>query len=93
MSGRFPAEFESAIASPERLRATSLLITHGTEDTTLPVRLGRTMRDLLKEKGVPLEYREYVAGHTATNEMITDVRHWLSGQLSELERSGTISTE
>lgn len=87
MSGRFPPEFERTIASPGRLELTRLLVTHGVEDTTLPIRLGRNVREVLGAYGLDVEYLEYDAGHTVTEEMITDARVWLTHRLDELENS------
>ncbi len=44
-SGRFPAEYAGVVAARERLVHTPFWLGHGTEDRTLPVPLGRAMRD------------------------------------------------
>ena len=83
MSGRTLAPLTSQVAPPQALEGLPLLVTHGTEDEVLPVRNGRSIRDLLESLPVHLTYREYSAGHEVTPEMLADVAEWLSARLDE----------
>lgn len=55
-SGRFPEEFAGVVRPPTDLEATRIWIGHGTEDSQLPIHLGRSMRDSLKQFGAIADY-------------------------------------
>jgi phospholipase/carboxylesterase len=81
-SGRFPAEFEAVVVPRDELSETRIWIGHGTEDATLPIHLGRAMRDSLQRFGAIFDYSEFVAGHQITPEMLSSAHRWLSNQIS-----------
>lgn len=45
-----------------------VLVTHGTEDTLIPVDQVRAQIDLLKASGIQVEWREFVKSHTIAGE-------------------------
>jgi phospholipase/carboxylesterase len=80
-SGRFPEEFASVVRPQGELAATRIWIGHGTEDTKLPIHLGRLMRDSLAKFGAIYDYSEYSAGHEVTPEMLANSHRWLTNQI------------
>lgn len=58
-----------------------ILLTHGTFDDVLPYALGKQARNLLIEKGYPVEWREYPMGHEVCMAQILDIRAWLLARL------------
>jgi phospholipase/carboxylesterase len=81
-SGRFPAEFEAVVALRGELSATRIWIGHGTQDTKLPIHLGRAMRDSLERFGAIFEYSEFAAAHEVTPAMLSNAHRWLSDQIA-----------
>ncbi len=55
----------------------SIFISHGTQDTMIPVEDGRRARSLLTARGYAPEYREYEMGHEISAEVLADFREWL----------------
>ena len=82
MSGRLPPEVLPHVVPPERLRAKSVLIVHGTGDETLPVEYGRRAYATLNEFPLDLQYREFDMGHTTTETSLSTVSAWLTERLS-----------
>ncbi len=83
MSGRIPPEIYPMIAPPEQLNGLPILVTHGTEDTVLPIYNGRASRDLLSSLPVDLTYHEYPMDHGINRQNLNDVNNWLSEQLDK----------
>jgi phospholipase/carboxylesterase len=81
MSGRIPPEMYPTIATPAQLTGLPILVTHGTEDTILPINHGRASRDLLSSLPVALTYHEYQMDHGINRQNLNDVNAWLSNQL------------
>ncbi|MDQ6804311.1 MAG: alpha/beta fold hydrolase [Actinomycetota bacterium] len=81
MSARTLPEIRDHLGLPTDLAHLSLLVVHGTEDVTLPVRYGRETRDFLETLPVNLTYREYPMGHHVSPESLADVAAWLTQQL------------
>ena len=61
-----------------------VFISHGSNDTVIPVRMGREAAQLLKDAGADVTYREYLMGHEIREETIRDLKQWM---LKVLERS------
>jgi phospholipase/carboxylesterase len=57
------------------------LLTHGIEDSVLPVDWARRSRDSLQKLDVDLEYHEFNMGHTVSAESLAVTRTWLENQL------------
>jgi phospholipase/carboxylesterase len=83
MSGRLLPQAVPKLASPDRLDGFPLLVVHGTEDTTIGIEYGRSIRDQLSRLPVQLDYREYPMGHWVSPESLADVRSWLQRRLDE----------
>lgn len=62
----------------EKLQA---FVSHGVDDQTLGIHFARKARALLEELGVPLEYREYAAGHALDGDMVEDFQRWLGARI------------
>jgi len=61
-------------ASVQHLR---VFASHGIYDEIIPVEKARKIPEILKEKGIYVEYREYPAGHYLTEENIADAMAFL----------------
>jgi phospholipase/carboxylesterase len=59
------------------LRGFPVFISHGSNDTMMPVRLGRESAELLRHAGADVTYREYLMGHEVTEEAIRDLKEWV----------------
>ena len=60
-----------------RLRRLQAFVSHGVDDQTLGIHFAHMAKALLEELGVPLEYREYAAGHALDGDMVGDFQRWL----------------
>ena len=77
MSGRLLEEIKPLIASKEKLKTLKIFISHGTNDSTLPVQYARDANAYLKSLNINASYREYTDGHTINGEMLADLVNWL----------------
>jgi phospholipase/carboxylesterase len=57
------------------------LLSHGEQDTLIPVEWGRASRDRLQELGVDLSYHEFQMGHSVSTESLAISSAWLEKQL------------
>ena len=57
------------------------LLTHGEQDTMIPVEWGRASRDRLQGLGVDLDYHEFPMGHSVSMESLEVIYQWLEKQL------------
>ncbi|HUR40493.1 MAG TPA: carboxylesterase [Verrucomicrobiae bacterium] len=67
-------------AKPAR-RDTPILMCHGTQDGMLPLQLGAWSRDVLKEAGFDVTWKEYPMQHQVCPEEIEDIGAWLGQRL------------
>ena len=58
-----------------------ILVTHGQEDTMIPVDWARASRDLLQKLGLYLSYYEFNMGHQVSTESLAAINTWLEKQL------------
>jgi phospholipase/carboxylesterase len=58
-------------------RGVPILMTHGTEDATIPIERGLESRDLLRSLGYAVAWREYPMPHAVCDEELRDVARWL----------------
>ncbi|CDG82492.1 alpha/beta hydrolase [Janthinobacterium agaricidamnosum] len=79
LSGRILPEIDPAIAAPEALRTVSAFVSHGVQDSKLPIDFARKSHQLLTDKGVLHVYREYDAVHELNPAMRRDFGAWLAG--------------
>jgi phospholipase/carboxylesterase len=59
-----------------------VFISHGTDDSIIPVRLGREAFELLKRARATVTYREYPMGHEVTENTMHDLSDWSRNILS-----------
>jgi phospholipase/carboxylesterase len=57
------------------------LLTHGEQDTLIPIEWGRNSRERLQSVGVDLEYYEFQMGHSVSMESLDVISMWLEKQL------------
>jgi phospholipase/carboxylesterase len=72
-------------ARPER-KDTPILMCHGTQDPMLPLQLGAWSRDVMKEGGFSVDWREYPMAHQVCAEEIADIGAWLRERLEPASR-------
>ena len=63
------------------IKGKPLLLTHGEQDTMIPVEWGRASRDRLQGLGVDLSYHEFQMGHSVSMESLGVIDEWLKGQI------------
>lgn len=78
-------EAYAAEARPAR-RDTPILMCHGQQDGMLPLQLGAWSRDVLKESGFDVTWREYPMQHQVCAEEIADIGAWLKERLRPASR-------
>jgi phospholipase/carboxylesterase len=70
------------------IKGKPFLLTHGEQDTLIPVEWGRASRDRLQGLGVDLTYHEFPMGHSVSMESLAVVNAWLEKQLTKQNRPG-----
>ena len=78
MSGRLLEEIKPVITPSAYLSELRMFISHGTQDTTLPVQYARQALTYLKSLHLNPGYKEYNEGHGINSEMRSDFVAWLS---------------
>ena len=63
------------------VRNKPFLLTHGEQDTMIPVEWARASRDRLQQLGVDLTYQEFQMGHTVSLDSLEVISKWLEKQL------------
>jgi phospholipase/carboxylesterase len=64
-----------------KLTTKPFILTHGTQDTLIPVEWARASRDRLQALGVDLTYQEFPMGHSVSMESLLVISDWLRKQL------------
>ena len=59
-----------------------LLLCHGAWDPVVPMAMGVEARDLLRQAGYAVEWREYPMQHEVCAAEISDIGRWLAGRLA-----------
>lgn len=67
----------------EEVHGKPFLLTHGTQDTMIPIEWGRVSRDMLQSLGVDLTYHEFQMGHQVSMESLAVISAWLENQLTK----------
>ena len=62
-------------------RGTPILMCHGLYDNVLPLALGSSSRDSLRQLGCAVEWRDYPMQHQVCEEEIEDIATWLKARL------------
>jgi phospholipase/carboxylesterase len=81
-SGQIPPSVELEIDEPG-VKGKPFILTHGEQDTVLPVEWGRASRDRLQTLGVDLEYHEFQMGHNVSLESLEVIDKWMEEQLGK----------
>ncbi len=58
-----------------------IIMTHGFEDSSIPLEWSHQSRDFLLSQGVDLEYQNFHMDHTITEESLGAARDWLEKRL------------
>jgi len=58
-----------------------VLCMHGTQDTVLPISMGRAVYDTLSAQGIPASWHDYPMGHEVRPEQLRDILDWLKQRL------------
>ena len=82
LSGALPP-LDSLTASDSGRRRPLVRIHHGRSDETIPVAAARSAAKVIGNFGLPVEYKEYDAGHRLTLESLLDLRSWIRGLPTE----------
>lgn len=78
----FLREIPSLALKWNELQHCPFIITHGTQDTVIPVTWARKTRDLFTAKSnADVVYKEYPMGHQISDASLADVMQWLEGKL------------
>lgn len=85
MSGCLLPEVRQEMAPPGQLQGLPLLVVHGTQDTVLPVAIGREIKQALSALPVDLTYKEYDIAHQVSAQSLGDISAWLSHRLDNAE--------
>jgi phospholipase/carboxylesterase len=79
-SGYIPNGVEMEIEEAG-VKGKPFLLTHGEQDTLIPVEWGRASRDRLQSLDVEVEYHEFPMGHNVSMESLEVIHEWLERQL------------
>jgi phospholipase/carboxylesterase len=77
MSGRLLEEIKPKIEAPSQLKNLKVLITHGTDDKTLPLPYATQAAAYLKSLHIATSFKMYPARHEINNSMLADIVQWL----------------
>ena len=81
-SGYIPSHINLEINETE-VRNKPFILTHGVQDTMIPIECGRASRDRLQALGVDLTYQEFQMGHTVSLNSLEMISEWLERQLGQ----------
>ena len=79
-SGYIPSGVDLNIKEVE-IKGKPFILTHGEQDTLIPVEWARASRDRLQGLGADLTYREFQMGHNVSMESLSVISTWLRKQL------------
>ena len=65
----------------DKLKGKPFFVAHGLYDPVIPVQYGQRAKDLLREAGVNLTYREYEMAHQINEESLNDISTWLNDKI------------
>lgn len=78
LSGRILEEVKPHVVKNKELKQLKLFISHGVNDSTLPVGYARDAQHYLSQLEVSLSYHEYELGHSINEKVIQDINAWLA---------------
>lgn len=79
-SGYIPSHVNMEINEAE-IKNKPFILTHGEQDTMIPIEWGRASRDRLQTLGVDLTYNEFQMGHSVSMDSLEVISRWLEDQL------------
>jgi phospholipase/carboxylesterase len=79
-SGYIPSHINLEIQETD-IKNKPFILTHGEQDTLIPVEWGRASRDRLQTLGVDLTYHEFQMGHSVSMDSLEVISGWLENQL------------
>jgi phospholipase/carboxylesterase len=79
-SGYIPSHINFEIDESD-VKNKPFILTHGKQDTMLPIEWARASRDRLQSLGVDLTYHEFTMGHTVSMDSLEIISQWLEKQL------------
>ncbi|MEM6844094.1 MAG: alpha/beta fold hydrolase [Bacteroidota bacterium] len=65
-------------------RKIKILATHGTQDPVLPIFLGRSAADFLRQHKFDYKFKEYAMAHEVNQACFSDIKQWLDRQVTNL---------
>jgi phospholipase/carboxylesterase len=83
MHSRLLPEVLPLLAPAEQLRGRELWVSHGTEDTMIPLANAHQIRDSAAAWPIALTYREYPGGHELRPAELREAMAWLQGLTEE----------
>jgi phospholipase/carboxylesterase len=81
-SGYIPNHLDLEFNETE-LKNKPFILTHGEQDTMIPIEWGRASRNRLHTLDVDLTYHEFQMGHTVSMDSLEVISEWLEKQLEE----------
>jgi phospholipase/carboxylesterase len=79
-SGYIPGHIDLEINEAD-VKNKPFLLTHGEQDTMIPIEWARASRDRLEKLGVDLDYHEFQMGHTVSMDSLEVIFGWLEKRL------------
>lgn len=80
LSGRLLEETKAQLGDINKIKQLKIFISHGTQDTVLPVSNAREVNTWLSMQGIKAVYKEYTSDHTITTAMFADLLNWFSSK-------------
>ncbi len=81
LSGQLLPELSNRIAKDRSLQQVKYFISHGTEDTVLPISNMKETAAMLESKGIQVESHWYPVAHTMSQQNYRDMIAWLNNQI------------
>jgi phospholipase/carboxylesterase len=82
LSGYLPIADKTAAERSPANEATPIFLAHGTHDEVVALERGEASRDALLALGYPVEWHEYLMGHSVSPLEIAELNDWLLRVLS-----------
>jgi phospholipase/carboxylesterase len=77
LSSWLPKELMAQLAIGDTVQSLPTLVQHGLQDSVIEVARARESVERLRERRVPLTYREYEMGHEIVPKTLSDLSAWL----------------
>lgn len=81
-SGYIPSQIRLEIDESD-VKNKPFILTHGEQDTMLPIEWARASRDRLQTLGVDLTYHEFQMGHSVSMDSLEIISEWLEKYLEQ----------